>query len=405
MFDGFFLGGFECASHAWADGARVDSIAGTAHDARAAEDYALLRRHGFGGARDGLRWHLIEATPGRFDWSSWLPMLRAARDVGLPVIWDLVHWGVPDGLDVMSPAFVTRAAQFATEAARLHRSETDAVPMWVAVNELSFWAWAGGDAGGWPPYRRGEGAGVKRQLVRAAIAISHAVRAVDPRAVLVTAEPLIAVHAAGGDRAAQDAAAGYEEASHEAVDMLLGRRAAYLGGAESLVDIIGVNYYPANQFYPGGAVVPAGDHRYRPPSDLIVGVFQRYGRPVLIAETGCEGDFRPAWLKYMSESAQVAADAGVPVAGLCLYPILDYPGWENGRKCPAGLFDGLGDRTPYAPMLDELRRQSAVKRPFHDQVKSAISASLRTADTRHGLQPKLSTACPQASAQLPGSGR
>ena len=36
------------------------------------------------GARDGVRWHLVEAAPGRYDWSSVLPQMRAARD-GRPV--------------------------------------------------------------------------------------------------------------------------------------------------------------------------------------------------------------------------------------------------------------------------------------------------------------------------------
>jgi hypothetical protein len=37
-----------------------------------------VRRHGLLTVRDGLRWHLIEREPGRYDWSSWLPMLEAA---------------------------------------------------------------------------------------------------------------------------------------------------------------------------------------------------------------------------------------------------------------------------------------------------------------------------------------
>src|SRR3712207_8963919 len=39
-----------------------------------------------------------ETAPGRYDWSSFLPMLRAARDRGIQVIWDLCHYGWPENI-------------------------------------------------------------------------------------------------------------------------------------------------------------------------------------------------------------------------------------------------------------------------------------------------------------------
>ena len=107
------MGGFECATHRLRSGRRLDVIASTGHDLRAADDYRLLQAHGMRAARDGLRWHLIEPRAGRYDCWTNLPMLRAARDSGKPVIWDLLHYGVPEGVDVFSPRFVTRFAAFA----------------------------------------------------------------------------------------------------------------------------------------------------------------------------------------------------------------------------------------------------------------------------------------------------
>jgi hypothetical protein len=46
-------------------------------------------------ARDGLRWHLID-NGDSFDWSSWIPMLDAAHEQKVQVIWDLFHYGWPD---------------------------------------------------------------------------------------------------------------------------------------------------------------------------------------------------------------------------------------------------------------------------------------------------------------------
>ena len=77
-FQSFFLGGFECSSHRRCDGRRLDLLAATGHDRLADADHEELARHGIRTVRDGLRWHLIEQSPGQYDWSSFLPILRAA---------------------------------------------------------------------------------------------------------------------------------------------------------------------------------------------------------------------------------------------------------------------------------------------------------------------------------------
>ena len=66
-------------------------------------------------------------------------------------------------------------------------------PFFCPVNEISFWAWAGGEVGRFAPVGHGRGRDLKRQLVRAWIAGMTAVRSVAPRARFMTAEPLIHV--------------------------------------------------------------------------------------------------------------------------------------------------------------------------------------------------------------------
>ena len=89
-FDSFFQAGFECSSHRRRDGVRLDLIRATGHDRHIRGDYALCSSLGFRTVRDGLRWHLIEQSPGHFDWSSWLPVLEAAEEASLQIIWDLL---------------------------------------------------------------------------------------------------------------------------------------------------------------------------------------------------------------------------------------------------------------------------------------------------------------------------
>ena len=70
-----------------------------------------------------------------------------------------------------TPDFVDRFARFAAAAAaRGPRRRPTQVPFYCPVNEISFWAWAGGTWRKFNPLARGRGGELKRQLVRAAIA-------------------------------------------------------------------------------------------------------------------------------------------------------------------------------------------------------------------------------------------
>ena len=171
LFRSVFLGGFECSAHRRHDGRRLDLLAATHHDTLAGEDYRQLAEHGIRTVRDGVRWHLVEAAgPGRYDWSSVLPMLREAQARGTQVIWDLCHYGWPDWLDIWSPDFVARFADYAAAFARLARAETGEPPLLCPMNEISFIAWAGGSVAHINPFAEGRGNEVKRQVVRATLA-------------------------------------------------------------------------------------------------------------------------------------------------------------------------------------------------------------------------------------------
>ena len=50
----------------------------------------------------------------------------------------------------------------------------------------------------------------------------------------------------------------------------------------------------------------------------------------------------------------------MPVEGICLYPVLSHPGWDNDRYCPNGLLEmepKHGRRPVHQPLARELRRQ------------------------------------------------
>jgi len=147
--------------------------------------------------------------------------------------------------------------------------------------------------------------------------------------------------------------------------MLAGRLEPELGGHEKYLDIIGLNYYHDNQWqYPSGIKIFRSDARYHPLNLILREYATRYGRPIFIAETGIENEARPEWFRYIGEQARVAEASGVTVEGICLYPILNHPGWDDDRHCHNGLWDypnENGQREIYAPLAVEIERQ---KREF-----------------------------------------
>lgn len=366
-FRSFMQGGFEASSHRRRDGRQLDVLAATRHDELAGTDYRLLRQAGIQTARDALRWHLIETAPGRYDWSSFVPMLRAARAAGVQVVWDLCHYGVPEGIDVWSPAFVDRFAAFCTTAARIARDEGYEAPVWCPMNEISFWSWAGGDRNAFHPCGDGQGHAFKRQLVRAAIAGTEAARAVDPRARFMQPEPLIHITHHPDRPWDREQVERYRTAQYQAWDMIAGRLDADLGGREDLLDIVGVNFYFNNQWVHEFETMGMGHRLYRPFADMLREVHDRYRRPLIVAETGAEGDNGPGWLRYVGGEVRAALRAGVPVQGLCLYPVMDYPGWDDERHCPCGLIHTDADyraRSLDSALLRQIEEEQALLLPL-----------------------------------------
>jgi beta-glucosidase/6-phospho-beta-glucosidase/beta-galactosidase len=376
LFRSFFLGGFECSTHVLHSGKRLDLVRSTRHDELADRDYRLLQQHGIQTARDGLRWHLIERTPGNYDFASAIGMLKAARDTNMQVIWDLWHYGWPDDIDIFSAAFVDRFTAFAREAAK-YISEYHDKPFISPVNEISFFSWAGGEGGIFNPFAQHKGDEMKRQLVRASIQAIEAMREVNPAIAIFQIDPIINVVPRSEDEDDVKNAEAYRQSQFQAWDMITGRTNRELGGHDDLIDAIGVNYYIHNQFVWEGQMIVPSDPRYRHVSLMLQEVYERYRRPIFIAETGIEDDTRPAWLRYMCREALMAMAAGVPVEGLCIYPIMNHPGWDDDRHCYNGMFDyadAAGTREVFQPLADEMSRLSANVAAFRSGATAAADS-------------------------------
>jgi quercetin dioxygenase-like cupin family protein len=359
LFGSLFLGGFECGNQVTAAGDRLDVIAATQHDRFAAEDYRRCRAAGIRGVREAARWPFAERG-GRLDLDHVRRLARLGREQGLTTVWDLFHYGYPDDLDGsrddFPDRFIERFAAFATAVAEVVRSEAGEGAWYTPVNEISYTAWAVGErimAPFWP----GRSWEYKILLVRAAIAAFDAIRLVDPAARVLTAEPLVRlhVHPAVSDpeeRTALQADADdfNERVVSETYDMLCGRVAPELGGSRDHLGVVGVNYYEGNQWTIATPEVPQHflgreDPAWLPVSRLLRQLSDRYGGPIVISETGSTAELRPGWLRHLTDEAAAAIELGVDLQGICLYPIVTSPDWND----PASFFDGgLWDVEPQA---------------------------------------------------------
>ena len=93
---------------------------------------------------------------------------------------------------------------------------------------------------------------------------------------------------------------------------------------------------------------------------MVKEVYDRYRRPFFVAETGIEDEARPAWFRYVAGEVMAAMQSGVQVEGICLYPIVNHPGWDDDRHCHNGLWDYPdkdGNREVSGPLAEELECQ------------------------------------------------
>jgi hypothetical protein len=115
---------------------------------------------------------------------------------------------------------------------------------------------------------------------------------------------------------------------------------------------------------------------------LLERIWERYRRPMVIAETSGMGKGRPDWLRDVMHESLAAVNMGMDLHGICLFPAVDMPGWHTGEWLHNGICDiveqdGKLVRVPNQPYVDELRRwQKELNRatevdrdPFSDPVE------------------------------------
>ncbi|RSK37406.1 amine oxidase [Hymenobacter metallilatus] len=362
-FRSFWMAGFECTDQQNAFGHRVDFLTLTGHLQLLDADYQAIQQFGMSTVREGIRWSQVEKTPYHYDWSTVLVLLEAGRRHGVQQVWDLCHFGYPDDLTPLHPLFARRFAHLCRAFVEFYRQHCpEEVLIVTPINEVSFMSWLGGDVRGTSPYCVGQGWEVKRGLMRAYIEGVAALREADPGIRILTTEPLIhVVPRVGAGPAELRRVREFDLNQFQSVDMLAGRLCPELGGRPEYLDLLGFNYYYDNQWQQEPHVTlrwanDDQDPRFWPLSALLERAHRRYNRPVVLTETSHPGEDRAPWLRMIAEEATRTLRAGVPLLGVCLYPIIDRPDWDHLTPWHrAGLWDA--DLTHPTPGLTRLLHQ------------------------------------------------
>ncbi|TSJ36320.1 amine oxidase [Mucilaginibacter corticis] len=367
----FWMGGFESADHLNAFGDRVDFLELTRHLQNIDSDYECLSDFAIGTVREGIRWSQIERAPYRYDFSVVKIMLRKGRKHRIQQIWDICHFGFPDDLTPLHPHFTARFTGVCKAFVELFLQECPGEILIVTpINEVSFISWLGGEVKGTSPYGVCMGWEVKYALMRAYIAGIKAMKEIMPVIRILSTEPLVNVVPPLFCSAAERSLA---ESAHsnqfQSIDILTGALCPELGGSPDLLDILGFNYYYNNQwiFGTGEFLKWANedlDPRWQPFSQLLTEAFLRYRKPVVLTETSHPGKDRPKWIEFISKESGKAISDGVPLWGICLYPIIDRPDWDDTSYWHhSGLWD--------EHFLASGERQRVLVRPYADALKQA----------------------------------
>lgn len=373
-FQSFWMGGYECTDQLNSSGNRVDLINTTHHLTRLDDDYNDIKAFGITTVREGIRWSQVEKVPYQYDFSTVSMMLDVGSAFGIQQIWDICHFGYPDDLSPLHPHFTERFVGICAAFVEFYRSRCPTGELIVTpINEVSFISWLGGDAAGTSPWCTNQGWRVKYALMRAYIAGIKAMKEIDPGIRILTTEPIVnIVPPLFATEEEIDQAAKVHLEQFQALDILAGYICPELGGSPDLLDLLGFNYYYNNQWVIGfNEFLPwrneEPDPRWRPLSELLIDAYHRYNKPVLLTETSHPKEDRPLWIDFIGQECLKVKQHNVPFFGVCLYPIIDRPDWDNlsywhqsGLWDEEHLEDGTSVRVLNEPYAEALRESQAL---------------------------------------------
>jgi beta-glucosidase/6-phospho-beta-glucosidase/beta-galactosidase len=344
----FFATGIENSYPTIANGNRIDQMDKCGHYARWEEDFALVKEMGLSALRYGPAYYRTHVGPDRFDWDSCDDQMERLRTMGVEVIADLCHFGVPSWLGGFQDiAFPVLFAEYARAFARRYPW----VRYYTPVNEIFICANFSARMGWWNECETGEATFVRalRNLCMAHELAVEAILSERPDAIIVQSESLEHFHAAG--KAAQREADHCNGIKFLSLDLTLGRELA--PGMAGYLNQHGVTSNDLSFFREKRAMhqrwigldfYPTCEHRVCATGKLTTAwkglgfrrlateYYQRYKLPLFHCETNRVSHLAPAWLKEQWDDVLALRNAGIPMRGFTWYSLTDQIDWQHALR-------------------------------------------------------------------------
>jgi beta-glucosidase/6-phospho-beta-glucosidase/beta-galactosidase len=326
--------------------------------------------------RYGIPFHVVARDAGRFDWDWTDRALDVLREEGIAPIVDLLHFGVPDDIaGVGDPRLVGRYVPFVEAFVERYPW----VRWFTPVNEPYITALFSGRRGYWNE-RGTDDASFVRALdtvlecgVRGAAVIRSAVE----DAVIVQSDACDGYRAATPDaeplaqRLGEEVFLGFDlTLGHAPSDPMLGwlashgigdRRVAwFMDHAVEAPFIVGLDYYQGNERIVARDGQVRSDPRPAGFGAMARRWLDRYGLPVMLAETNMVSERAVAWLDECWSDAMAIREEGGDLVGFCWYSLTDQIDWDialrefRGKVNSLGLVDLARHPRPVAARYAEL---------------------------------------------------
>jgi beta-glucosidase/6-phospho-beta-glucosidase/beta-galactosidase len=386
-----FATGIENSYPTIAGGTRIDQMDKCGHYARWEQDFELVREMGLDALRYGPPYYRVHTAPQSYDWEVADPQMHRLRDLGITVIADLCHFGVPSWLGgFQDPAFPVLFAEYARAFAKRYPW----VKYFTPVNEIFVCASFSALRGWWNECEASDAAFVRamRNLCMAHELAVEAILSERPDAIIIQGESIEHFHAAG------------EHARHEAerlnglkflsVDLTMGhelapRMAGYLNAhGVTSNDLsffrerravgqrwLGVDYYPSCEHRISSTGRCTSNHAsamgFR---QLATQYYQRYQVPIFHCETNRVSAHAVKWLDEQIADVAAMRRLGIPMTGFTWYSLTDQIDWQHALRVerndlhPVGLYDLRRQIRPvgvrFKQIIQEWRRAEANDEPM-----------------------------------------
>jgi beta-glucosidase/6-phospho-beta-glucosidase/beta-galactosidase len=368
---------------------RVDQMAKTCHYKNWRDDFELCRELGIKYLRYGPPYYRTHQAPGVYDWSWTDESLPVLRDMGITVIADLCHFGVPDWIgNFQNEDWPKYFAEYCIEFGKRYPW----IEMYTPVNEITVAATFSALYGWWNEALASDRAYVcaLKNLCAANLRAMEGLVECNPQARFIQSESSEYFHPESS--ACVDHAYFLNERRFLALDLtysfpITARMYRYLldnGMTEKEYDwlqehhvrancVMGNDYYAKNEHmvHADRSTSTAGE---------IFGYYvitnqyyQRYRLPIMHTETNLMEPGSVDWLNRAWANAHRLKEDGTPLIGFTWYSLIDQIDWDtslredNGRENPLGLCDLSRNIRPVGHAYKELIRDWSKVIPSEEQ--------------------------------------